>query len=69
MVSDGGLTKLRPIGVDRSKREIANFAGMRLTKELIKGISMGSLKFGGLIHSIKLRRYLTNGFEWKGTPY
>ena len=63
MVSDGGLTKLRPIGVGHSKREIANFAGMGLTKELIKGISTGSIKFGGLIPFIKLHRYLTKGFE------
>ena len=49
MVSEGPLTTLRPIGVDHSKREISNFAGMSLTKELIKEIPRGSLKFVGLI--------------------
>ena len=44
----GPLTKPRPIGVAHSEREIANIAGMGLTNELIRGISMGRLKSIGL---------------------
>ena len=43
----GRLTKPRSVGRDRSKREINNFAGMGLTKELTKGILSGPLKFLG----------------------
>ena len=42
-------TKPRPIGPAHSKREIWNFAGMILTKELTKGILTGPLKCIGLI--------------------
>ena len=35
------LAKPCPIGMARPKREIKNFAGMRLTKELTKGILRG----------------------------
>ena len=59
----GALTKPRPTGLDHPKREISNFAGMSLEKELTKGILRGPLKFLGLI---QLRCYLTNG--WKGVP-
>ena len=47
---EGGapVTKPSPIGMARSKSEIRNFAGMRLTKELTKGISRGPVKFFGL---------------------
>ena len=44
----GGLDKPRPIGVAHSEREIASFAGMSLTKGLIKGIPSSPLKFVGL---------------------
>ena len=43
------LAKPRPIGLARSKREIKNFAGMSLTKELTKGVRRGPLKLFGLI--------------------
>ena len=43
------FTKPRPIGLAHSKREISNFAGMGLAKELIKGILRGPLKFIGLM--------------------
>ena len=33
-------------------REISNFAGMSVTKELIKGILRGHLKFIGLMHLV-----------------
>ena len=51
MVSNGGspITKPHPIGVTHSEREVSNFAGMSLTKELIKGILMAPLKFHGLM--------------------
>ena len=51
MVSKGAgpLNKPRPIGSAHAKREITNFAGMSLTKELTKGILRGALKFIGLI--------------------
>ena len=43
------ITKPRAIVVGRSERENKNFAGMRLTKELIGGILSAPLKFIGSI--------------------
>ena len=37
----GPLTKPRPIGLDRTKRAIKNFAGMSVTKESPEGILRG----------------------------
>ena len=56
------LTKPRPIGLGRCKREIPNSAGASLTKELTKWILRAPLKFIWLINSfIKLRCYLPRG--------
>ena len=46
-VAKGALTKPRPIGAARSERENPNFTGMSLTKERIKRILRGPLKFFG----------------------
>ena len=62
MVSKAPLTKPRPIGAAHPKREISNFDGMRLTKELTEEILRGPLKVIGLI-PFKLQFYLTKGFE------
>ena len=43
------LTKPRPIGKAHPKREIPNFAGMSVTKELAEAILSGPLKLIGLI--------------------
>ena len=51
-----------------SEREISNFAGMCLTKELTKEILRGSLKLIGLIPLLnKVHCYLTKDFE-RGAP-
>ena len=42
-------TKPRSIAAAHPEREISNFAGMSLTKELPEGILRGPLKFTGLI--------------------
>ena len=50
----GPLTKPRPIGVDRPKREIPNFAGMSLTEALAGRILRAPLNITGLIHLLNL---------------
>ena len=56
------LTKPRPTGMARSKREIKNFAGMSLTKELTKRILRGPPKVPWVNSFVKLLCYLTKGF-------
>ena len=58
------LTKPRPIGVAHSKREIPNFAGMSITKELTKVILRGPLNSIGLIPLLNytvIQQMVSNG--------